>query len=602
MNMNMNMNINKTKERLPTQVRIVILILTLSVSAHPAFASPEATSAATCRWVDIDGDGSAECRRMVEDNDRDGIFDYQYPSYTSKFRKKKDMSCNESAIIRASFEFEEVWNSEDYLNNVWHMAVYDFDGDGKMGILSMAFTPTKQMYLFENDADNSYALVWVSPDTLAPPGAFVTVTGGDTDHDGYGEIIGGETSTLNQVLLYEATGDDSYAFRDIDVSEPDYTGNLSMDRVLVGDTDRDGIGEIIFDTGSATGSKVFIYEQTGPVGQNTYTKVYEYETVSYLVDLAIGDSDNDGNEEIVLGVGGWTGYPMYLRRLEYNPDLGTYEHKMMEPGVTSLPLSPTVGDIDGDGLNELVMGSAITGGGMLYILEAIADDQYTSIYQSPTLFNGNVLTTSVGLLMSEPYPGIIAGSFGGELRLYGFDGQKYQSLLDQPITSGGSIRGSYLGAIDGDEKTDIVFSSKGDDRVYVYEQLPLVRVKLLPDATTVERGGTLGYLVTVTNSSDEDKTFEYWSAVYLWNGEPYNKNPVFGPKEVTIKAGKTKSGHVSHRVPNNAPLRTYTLCGRIGFHPDDVWDEDCFEFTVVDGILLSEPIAMLRVLENEAFP
>ncbi len=579
------MNINKTKERLPTQVRIVILILTLSVSAHPAFASPEPTSAATCRWVDIDGDGSAECRRMLEDNDRDGVFDYQYPSYTSKFEKKKDMSCNESVIIRASFEFEEVWNSEDHLNNVWHMAVYDFDGDGKMSILSMAFTPTKQMYLFENDVDNSYALIWVSPDTLAPPGAFVTVTGGDTDHDGYGEIIGGETSTLNQVLLYEATGDDSFAFRDIEVSEPDYTGNLSMDRVLVGDTDRDGIGEIIFDTGSATGSKVFIYEQTGPVGQNTYTKVYEYETVSYLVDLAIGDSDNDGNEEIVLGVGGWTGYPMYLRRLEYNPDLGTYEHKMTEPGITGLPLSPTVGDIDGDGLNELVMGSAITGGGMLYILEAIADDQYTSIYQSPTLFNGNVLTTSVGLLMSEPYPGIIAGSFGGELRLYGFDGQNYQSLLDQPITSGGSIRGSYLGAIDGDEKTDIVFSSKGDDRVYVYEQLPPVRVKLLPDATTVERGGTLGYLVTVTNSSDEDKTFEYWSAVYLWNGKPYNKNPVFGPKEVTIKAGRTRSGHVSHRVPNNAPLRTYTLCGRIGFHPDDVWDEDCFEFTVVDGIL-----------------
>jgi hypothetical protein len=52
---------------------------------------------------------------------------------------------------------------------------------------------------------------------------------------------------------------------------------------------------------------------------------------------------------------------------------------------------------------------------------------------------------------------------------------------------------------------------------------------------------------------------------------------------MTRKAGKAKSGHLSNKVPNNAPLKTYTLCGRIGWHPDEVWDEDCFEFTVVDG-------------------
>jgi parallel beta-helix repeat protein len=111
---------------------------------------------------------------------------------------------------------------------------------------------------------------------------------------------------------------------------------------------------------------------------------------------------------------------------------------------------------------------------------------------------------------------------------------------------------------------------------------PGVTVILTPDATTVERGGTLGYTVEVTNATAEDQTFEYWSDVYLWTGDPYKKNPVFGPMTVTIRAGKTKSGHLSHKVPKSAPLRTYTLCGRIGWHPDDIWDEDCFQFTVVD--------------------
>jgi hypothetical protein len=111
-----------------------------------------------------------------------------------------------------------------------------------------------------------------------------------------------------------------------------------------------------------------------------------------------------------------------------------------------------------------------------------------------------------------------------------------------------------------------------------------VTVTLTPDATTVERGGTLGYTVEVVNNTTEDQTFEYWSDVYLWTGEPYAKNPVFGPKGGTLPAGKTKSAHISHKVPNKAPLKTYSLCGRIGFHPDEIWDEDCFEFTVVEGI------------------
>jgi hypothetical protein len=130
----------------------------------------------------------------------------------------------------------------------------------------------------------------------------------------------------------------------------------------------------------------------------------------------------------------------------------------------------------------------------------------------------------------------------------------------------------------------------GDDRTYIWPcswpsliGMPKASVTLTPDATTVEQGGTLGYTIEVTNNTGEDQTFEYWSDVYLWTGEPYKKNPVFDPISGTLKAGQSKSGHITHKVPNNAPLRTYSMCGRIGFHPDDVWDEDCFEFTVVEG-------------------
>ncbi len=112
---------------------------------------------------------------------------------------------------------------------------------------------------------------------------------------------------------------------------------------------------------------------------------------------------------------------------------------------------------------------------------------------------------------------------------------------------------------------------------------PDLSITVTPDATVVERGGTLGYTVTVTNNTVCDRTFEYWSDVYLWSGKPYKANPVIGPKVVMVKAGKTRSGHVFHTVPQNAPLKSYALCGRIGYHADpSPWDEDCFEFTVFE--------------------
>jgi hypothetical protein len=111
---------------------------------------------------------------------------------------------------------------------------------------------------------------------------------------------------------------------------------------------------------------------------------------------------------------------------------------------------------------------------------------------------------------------------------------------------------------------------------------PQLTISVMPDATTVPRGGWLGYTVEVTNNSSSSVTFDYWSDVYLWTGEPYGKNPVFGPKQATLNAYQTRSAHLSHKVPNNAPLRTYSLCGRVGGHPGDIWAEDCFGFTVVE--------------------
>ncbi len=113
--------------------------------------------------------------------------------------------------------------------------------------------------------------------------------------------------------------------------------------------------------------------------------------------------------------------------------------------------------------------------------------------------------------------------------------------------------------------------------------MPDVSLVLLPDTTVVPRGGYLGYTVTATNNSTSSVTIEYWTDIELWNGNPYNGNPVFGPFTATIDPSSVVEGHLNQAVPAGAPLETYTCYGRIGGHPNVVWAESSFSFTIVDG-------------------
>ena len=48
---------------------------------------------------------------------------------------------------------------------------------------------------------------------------------------------------------------------------------------------------------------------------------------------------------------------------------------------------------------------------------------------------------------------------------------------------------------------------------------------------------------------------------------------------VTLTPGQVGSAHLTHGIPNSAPLGTYTSYGNVGPYPV-VWDSDSFTFTV----------------------
>jgi hypothetical protein len=105
---------------------------------------------------------------------------------------------------------------------------------------------------------------------------------------------------------------------------------------------------------------------------------------------------------------------------------------------------------------------------------------------------------------------------------------------------------------------------------------------IFPDDTLVYRGGTLGYTLFAHNGASSSLTFDGWTNLYLPNGEPWNKNPVLGPQEVTLDPGELRKRHVTHDIPGNAPLGSYRYSFRVGQHPGYIWDEAEFTFTVAE--------------------
>jgi hypothetical protein len=148
-------------------------------------------------------------------------------------------------------------------------------------------------------------------------------------------------------------------------------------------------------------------------------------------------------------------------------------------------------------------------------------------------------------------------------------------LTDNPSESrepSVAVSGSYVHVVWHDDRD-------GNKEIYYKRNQLLVALDLTPDATTVPRGGILGYMGTVINNTSESEDFQYWAEVTLPNGN----TGVLGPWSFSLAPHESRSGHIAHGIPSSAPLGEYTYTGKVGVYPSEVWDQDSFNFAVVGG-------------------
>ncbi len=225
--------------------------------------------------------------------------------------------------------------------------IADVDGDGQPEIV----VASNQVYALDARRQRRK---WVFP---LQTSTFSSPSVGDIDGDGRPEVVIGSYDNL-VYALDGASGQAKWRFR---------TDNGIESSPAIGDIDGDGEAEVVFGFGQVTSpGQKGVYALRGRNGQpKWFFQVTDEDGEERIISSpALGDVDNDGETEVVLGTNKGTLYVFSGT----GDGQGNAQVKYTHQADNKIESSPSLGDIDGDGQLEIVVGSHDF---TLYVLKAI---------------------------------------------------------------------------------------------------------------------------------------------------------------------------------------------------------------------------------------
>ncbi len=228
------------------------------------------------------------------------------------------------------------------------IAIADFDGDGKMDIVTCAQNAMKiAVYLNQSTTGNiSFAnRIEYSVGTKAN-----SVTVGDLDGDGKKEIITSNSvsNTLSVFKNQSSSGTLAFTLLSLNLPAP-----AEPEHPRVADIDGDGKADLVFS--SFYGTQLCIYKNatTGSTISFSSSRMdFDLDTITnYAQGSAIADYNNDGKTDI--GIANHAGYRIAVFRNLSSPGTITLDTRV-DFAASTKPNRMAAADIDGDGKPDMI--------------------------------------------------------------------------------------------------------------------------------------------------------------------------------------------------------------------------------------------------------
>jgi hypothetical protein len=387
---------------------------------------------------DLNGDGSLDYGTI-------GFFDIRGNGIKEFINVKNHLPTGSPSLL-GNLNFNLFWSSPaGAFGNCWDGAAGYFDNDILLDIAGYTFSPLR-FYIYEQVSTKPDSFAIVFNYSKVEGGGFGPITFGDTDGDGKMEIICADFSTMSRIYIFEADSNNVYSSKETQTSLTHSNDGKTAQSLFIADLNKNGKKEIIIIRGDATGGgNVRIWEHNGVVGSHIYTNFFDYSTSTYLFGKGgIGDSDNDGYDEIFLPYGGIPAYNTYIRRIKYDSASASFIHQMYQSTAIGFPCAYGVGDLNNDGIKEMYFTGNSNNKASFYIFRNNGPNSYQaldSVFEPSD--NNNVLSNSRKLLSGETYPSVLMGSFNGRVYIYNYNGTTYTKQYENLNYPGSAIRRVY---------------------------------------------------------------------------------------------------------------------------------------------------------------
>lgn len=328
----------------------------------------------------------------------------------------------------------------------------------------------------------------------------IVKAGFDTDKDGKKEFLIAWTDMQeNYIIMFENNGNDIY---DTVWSWKYPVPSNTFAGIAISDLDGNGKEEIITTLPSQVAltpnpPRIWVFEWNGVVGENKYGIYsanqgpsphleWNFNLPDYTdfrpYSLVVEDIDNDGSQELIVGVrqGGRGREVLVCSLIGEVAGFSSWIIEYNLKGLTGGSLySVTIGDLDNDGKKEIY--AFIWNKFTLYIIETVGPDQYQlvdSLKQLYTIDYGALDAVRVADVNNDGINELYIAATESDNAVFvisnisdvsQIDSSDVKLLMKLPVQAQGRLRSMWITDMDGDGKLSLMIGGERNGRIYDVE-------------------------------------------------------------------------------------------------------------------------------------